>query len=95
MGLNLKQSNTRLCAQLVWYWAVLVRHMHGQVHIWRSAYLYYLQAITLLTHMLNPPDEAWGFLDLWNHDEAVVKSVGQQIACLSQYVQTVSGHGAV
>ncbi len=80
--------------------ACMVLGCFGSAYAWPSAHLeerlpVLLQAITLLTHMLNPPDEAWGFLDLWNHDEAVVKSVEQQIACLSQYVQTVSGHGAM
>ena len=71
----------------------------GSAYAWPSAHLEerlpaLQQAIKLLTHMLNPPDDAWGFLDLWNHDEVVVKSVEQQIACLSQYAQIGYGYGA-
>lgn len=74
-------------AAWAWCWAVLVRHMHGRVHTHLEERLpALLQAITLLTQMINPPDDAWGFLDMWNHDEAVVKSVEQQIAVLNQHI---------
>ena len=71
--------------------ACMVLGCFGSAYAWPSAHLEerlsaLLQAIMLLTHMLNPPDDAWGFLDLWNHDEAVVKSVEQQIAVLNQHI---------
>ena len=71
--------------------AYMVLGCFGSAYAWPSAHLEerlsaLLQAIMLLTHMLNPPDDAWGFLNLWNHDEAVVKSVAQQIAVLNQHI---------
>ena len=71
--------------------ACMVLGCFGSAYAWPSAHLEerlpaLLQAIMLLTHMLNPPDDAWGFLDLWNHDEVVVKSVEQQIAVLNQHI---------
>ena len=71
--------------------AYMVLGCFGSAYAWPSAHLEerlsaLLQAIMLLTHMLNPPDDAWGFLDIWNHDEAVVKSVEQQIAVLNQHI---------
>ena len=71
--------------------ACMVLGCFGSAYAWPSAHLEerlpaLLQAITLLTHMLNPPDDAWGFLDMWNHDEAVMKSVEQQIAVLNQHI---------
>ena len=63
----------------------------GSAYAWPSAHLEerlpaLQQAITLLTQMTDPSDDAWGFLDMWNHDEAVVKSVAQQIAVLNQHI---------
>ena len=63
----------------------------GSAYAWPSTLLEermpaLLQAITLLTQLIDPPDDGWGFLDMWNHDEAVVKSVEQQIFLLNQYV---------
>ena len=71
--------------------ACMVLGCFGSVYAWPSAHLEerlpaLLQAITLLTQMINPPDDMWGFLDIWNHDEAVVKSVEQQIAVLNQHI---------
>ena len=71
--------------------ACMVLGCFGSAYAWPSAHLEermpaLQQAITLLTQMLNPPDDAWGFLDMWNHDEAVVKSVERQIALLNQHI---------
>ena len=62
--------------------ACMVLGCFGSTYAWPSAHLKerlpaLQQAIMLLTHMLNPFDDAWGFLGMWNHDEAVVKSVEQ------------------
>ena len=71
--------------------ACMVLGCFGSAYAWPSVHLEermpaLQQAITLLTQMLNPPDDAWGFLDMWNHDEAVVKSVERQIALLNQHI---------
>ena len=65
--------------------ACMVLGCFGSAYAWPSAHLEerlpaLQQAITLLTQLIDSPDDAWGFLDLWNHDEAVVKSIKQQIA---------------
>ena len=71
--------------------ACMVLGCFGLAYAWPSTHLeerlLVLQlAIKLLTQMINPPDDTWGFLDMWNHDVAVVKSVEQQIAVLNQHI---------
>ena len=71
--------------------ACMVLGCFGSAYAWPSAHLKerlpaLLQAITLLTQLIDSPDDAWGFLDVWNHDEAVVKSIKQQIAVLNQHI---------
>ena|SRR3974390_175731 len=37
------------------------------------------EAISILTKMINPPSDEWGFLDMWSNDPDVIKSVENQI----------------
>lgn len=42
------------------------------------------QAINILSNMLNPPNDDWGFLDLCSHDTEIIGNVEQQITNLKK-----------
>ena len=44
------------------------------------------QAINILTNMISISNEVWGFLDMWNDDVDVIRSVQSQIARLKNYL---------
>ena len=44
------------------------------------------QAIDILENMIEPPNDEWGFLDMWGEDPDVVESVKKQIAKLKEYI---------
>lgn len=48
-----------------------------------------LRGIKILGNMINPPNPKWTFLDMWDSNEGVIKSVENQIAelkkCLSEW----------
>ncbi|WP_306350328.1 hypothetical protein [Flavobacterium sp. '19STA2R22 D10 B1'] len=63
----------------------------GIVYVWPSEHLEVLKpllnkAITILTHMVNPPNDDWGFLDMWGNDPAVIYSVKEQITLLEMRI---------
>ena len=56
----------------------------GIVYVWPVQYLDKLkpllkQAISILSNMIDPPDETWAFLDLWGDDPGAVQAVRRQI----------------
>ena len=44
------------------------------------------KAIEILESMINPPNDSWSFLEIWEHDEDVIKSVRGQIASLKEFL---------
>jgi hypothetical protein len=59
----------------------------GIVYIWPSDYIddlepILIKAINILKNMINPPDENWGFLDMWGNDDSVIEEVKRQISVL-------------
>jgi hypothetical protein len=40
------------------------------------------RTIEILSHMIDPPDADWGFLDMWGNDPGVIEAVREQIAAL-------------
>lgn len=59
----------------------------GIAYVWPSAHQEALKpllvkAISILSNMINPPDESWGFLDMWGHSPSVIESVRMQIEAL-------------
>lgn len=40
------------------------------------------KAIAILSDMIAPPDEDWGFLEMWGHDAEVIAAVNSQIEAL-------------
>ena len=56
----------------------------GIVYVWPSQYGDRLkpllkEAITILSKMIDPPDENWGFLDMCGDDPELVEAVKRQI----------------
>ena len=41
------------------------------------------EAITILSHMTDPPDDDWGFLDMWGNDPDIIQAVESQINALT------------
>jgi hypothetical protein len=61
----------------------------GRVYIWPVEHLDELKVlldtgIELLTNILNPPDQAWDYLELWDNDPEIITSVQQQLAELKE-----------
>lgn len=59
----------------------------GIVYVWPVRHMDILKdllikSISILTNMLNPPNENWGFLDMWGNDPEVIKAVESQIEIL-------------
>ena len=59
----------------------------GSVYAWPDDYVdnridIITKAISILTNMIDPPNNEWGFLEMWSHDEMVIKSVKDQISKL-------------
>ncbi|EDS4738631.1 hypothetical protein B0C58_004678 [Salmonella enterica subsp. enterica serovar Oranienburg] len=59
----------------------------GVVYVWPVRHREILKdllnkSISILTNMISPPDEKWGFLDMWGNDSEVIKSVESQIEIL-------------
>jgi hypothetical protein len=57
----------------------------GNPYIWPSEHRAVLKellerSVDVLEKMIHPPDETWGFLDMWGNDPQVVDSVRHQIA---------------
>ena len=56
----------------------------GNPYIWPAAHGSILKelldrSISVLENMVNPPNEDWGFLEMWGHDPKVTESVRHQI----------------
>lgn len=63
-------------------------HTFGFVHVWPSEFLRDLKdrlqrTLSILENMLAPPNEDWGFLDMWDANPAVVASVRDQMDALT------------
>lgn len=43
-----------------------------------------LRGINILSNMIDPPNPQWSFLEMWDNDEKVIKSVKLQIQELKQ-----------
>lgn len=61
----------------------------GIVYIWPVRHMDILKdllikSISILENMLNPPNEDWGFLDMWGGDIEVIRSVESQIVMLKK-----------
>jgi hypothetical protein len=59
----------------------------GVAYVWPSVHLKDLrpllvQAISILSNMINPPDDSWRFLDMWGNSAEMIESVKRQIAVL-------------
>ena len=56
----------------------------GNPYIWPVEHASILKelldrSISVLENMINPPNEDWGFLEMWGHDPKVTESVRHQI----------------
>jgi hypothetical protein len=61
----------------------------GIAHVWPGRALAQLKplldkAIETLENFIAPPNEEWGFLDMWGNDPGVVEAVKEQIATLKE-----------
>jgi len=59
----------------------------GNPYIWPTEYLAQLkplieQAISILTQLIDPPNDEWGFLDMWGDSADVINAVEEQIDAL-------------
>jgi hypothetical protein len=59
----------------------------GVAYVWPSPHLKELKpllmrAISILSNMIDPPDDTWRFLDKWGHSVEMINSVKGQIAVL-------------
>lgn len=59
----------------------------GITHVWPTRHHDILKellnkSITILENMINPPNETWGFLDMWGNDPGVTEAVESQIKIL-------------
>jgi hypothetical protein len=57
----------------------------GNPYIWPAKHRQILKdlldkSISILEKMINPPNDDWGFLDMWGNDPGVIESVRKQIA---------------
>lgn len=68
------------------FWLALARRMRV-----RQIFLDKLQptirkVVAILENMIDPPDEAWDFLEIWENSPEIIAEVERQIAELKAYL---------